>query len=1204
MNKLIYSCLFICLILFSKTNCAQTFWTETFGTGCNQASVANGAVPTGSNGAWSVANIGLNDPSANEWFVSATENGNAVNACGSGCGTNKTLHIANVSTSPNSFFCPSGDCGAAYDAGFGANDVSTDKRCESPVINCTGQTNISLSFKYMTEGDPGFDFAEVHYFDGVVWNTLSLLAPTANGICFPQGLWTAFTIALPPSANNNPNVRVGFRWVNNDDAIGTDPSIAVDDVILFKPAATLTVTTASTVCANQNIAATLTGTTLGTTSFVWATNPGGAVISGTTALGTTATINYTAAGVYTVVVVGLVGVVPTYSATQTVTVSPGPAVAVVPASQTICAGGTATLTANATTGSTYQWASGTFPAITVLGTNSVQTSSPLVNTTYTVVASIGSCTAFATASVVIGANLTITGSASPTAACPGAAVVLSALGATSYTWVAPPSSTLAGNTSSQGVNPLVATTYSVYGANGACTGSTTISVGISASISLTITSTSATTCPGQPVTLTANGAVNYTWSPGSTLSSTSGTMVNASPTVATTYVVVGDNGAGCTGTTNITIAIGSGAPSPPIASSNSVCAGFTSTISASASGATSYTFAGTGLGIPINQPSISVGPGVYTYTLSSGAGCNLVGSITIYTQSPLNISVLQPPGNFTTCIASNYPKYSQPVYLNPTGASTYVWSVYNPYTMSGSLSAIYVRPPTSTCYTVTGTTAVCSGSAVVCVTVIPQFTMSVIPKQPIMCLGDSLVLNITNIGTLSVLPITNYVWYDPLPPSISNPFDPTVTITPTTTCTYSVEIYDSRACVSLPRLVTVTVLPQPLTAVSIPTINGLATNTVCFVGNQTGPDINLVLTSSSNNPPIPGVVPTYTWIPPYQNPINPILTPSVLTGPGSVVIAALQFTPTGVLSSTAAIQTYTVISGYNGIPGCRRVDTVSIRAIDCRSVTIASVHFTTAVVNDTICSKDCVTFLNQSDTASGGPQTYEWTFFGGAPPTSTLQSPTVCYNLPSPPGGYWVRLKVCNPYAKPNGSCAMIAKNGFIKVVDVPNTTIVPPGQLQSTQYIRFGEKLTMISSGARTYVWEPNYKITSLTSPTVVVNPLMTTQYIVTGYNSKGCMSKDTVNVIVIDDCGEMYVPNAFSPNGDGVNDVLYVRGLCLETLNFMVFNRWGEKVFETTDINKGWDGTYKGEAMNTSVFVYRLEGKTYDGKGFSSKGNVTLVR
>lgn len=1195
MKRILYSCFFVLAILFSKNNLAQTFWTETFGTGCNQYQSAAGVVATASNGAWAITNTGPNDPTPNNWFISATENGNAVGACGTGCGTNRTLHVGNDIASPAAgFVCPTGDCGAAYDAGFGANDVATDKRAESPVINCTGQTGISVSFKYMTEGDPGFDFAELHYFNGAVWSTLTTLAITANtaSCAAGQGVWTAFTAALPASANNNPSVKIGFRWVNNDDLTGTDPSVAIDDIILFKPSSTLSLTTASTVCSNVGVAATISGTTAGTTAFGWGSVPAGAVFTGTTALGTTATVTYPSAGVYTVVVVGFVGASPTYTAAQSVTVSTTPTVTIAPPSQTICAGNTATLTANSTAGSTYQWATGTFPAIIPLGTSSVQTTSPASNSTYTVVTSIGSCTAFASCNVIIGAGLSITGSASPTAGCSGSPVTLTAGGATSYTWVAPPSTTLAGNGSTQNVSPTVATTYSVYGSSGSCTGSTTIQTNISSGITLTVTASSATTCPGQPVTLTASGGVNYTWSPGSSLSSTSGSPVTATPTIATTYTVVGDNGAGCTGTANITINMGSGATGSATASSYSVCAGFSSTLTApSASG---YTWTGASLGGPVNQPSIAVGPGIYSYTASNGAGCDAVGSITIYTLAPLVIGVVQ--SSPTTCIASNYPKYSHAVTFTASGASNYVWSVYVPSIVTNSLGpTISVRPPTSTQYTVTGNTSTCSGTAVVTVTVIPQFTMSVIPKQPIICLGDSIKLYVASVGTLATLPIINYVWYDPQAPSLDNPFNPTVTAYPSSTDTYSVEIYDSKACVSLPRLVTVTVLPQPITAVSLPTIGGIVTNTICYVGDRpSDPNVNIQLTATDGNPPLPGVVPTYTWIPPYYGPPNPILTANPINGsPGSVIVSAPQKLPT--------IQTYTVKSGYNGVPGCVRYDTVSVIAVDCRSVTISSVHFTTATTNDTICSRNCVTFLNQSDTASGGPQTYTWTCFGGSPATSTLQSPTICYNLP---GVYWVRLKVCNPYAKPGGSCATIAKNGFIHVVDVPNTTIVAPGNLASDQTIRFGETYTMVASGARSYIWTPDYRITSLTSPTVVVNPINTTQYIVTGYNSKGCSSSDTVNVIVINDCGEMFVPTAFSPNADGTNDVLYVRGVCLETLNFMVFNRWGEKVFETTDIKKGWDGTFKGEDMNTGVFVYRLEGKTYDGKGFSSKGNVTLIR
>lgn len=88
------------------------------------------------------------------------------------------------------------------------------------------------------------------------------------------------------------------------------------------------------------------------------------------------------------------------------------------------------------------------------------------------------------------------------------------------------------------------------------------------------------------------------------------------------------------------------------------------------------------------------------------------------------------------------------------------------------------------------------------------------------------------------------------------------------------------------------------------------------------------------------------------------------------------------------------------------------------------------------------------------------------------------------------------------------------------------------------------------------------------------------------------------------VFVPNVFSPNGDGFNDVLRVRGKGIQELQFIIFNRWGEKVFETSDLNSGWDGTQNGEPMNLSVFVYVLKGKYIDGKFFDVKGNVTLMR
>ncbi|MES2592065.1 MAG: gliding motility-associated C-terminal domain-containing protein [Bacteroidota bacterium] len=90
----------------------------------------------------------------------------------------------------------------------------------------------------------------------------------------------------------------------------------------------------------------------------------------------------------------------------------------------------------------------------------------------------------------------------------------------------------------------------------------------------------------------------------------------------------------------------------------------------------------------------------------------------------------------------------------------------------------------------------------------------------------------------------------------------------------------------------------------------------------------------------------------------------------------------------------------------------------------------------------------------------------------------------------------------------------------------------------------------------------------------------------------------------GEVYIPNVFSPNGDGHNDFLFARGKGIVEIQFTIYDRWGEKVFETTDINTGWDGTYKGEVLNLAVFVYVVKGKYKSGEEIDQKGNVTLLK
>jgi gliding motility-associated-like protein len=99
-------------------------------------------------------------------------------------------------------------------------------------------------------------------------------------------------------------------------------------------------------------------------------------------------------------------------------------------------------------------------------------------------------------------------------------------------------------------------------------------------------------------------------------------------------------------------------------------------------------------------------------------------------------------------------------------------------------------------------------------------------------------------------------------------------------------------------------------------------------------------------------------------------------------------------------------------------------------------------------------------------------------------------------------------------------------------------------------------------------------------------------------------VYALSIEDQITVYVPQIFSPNGDGLNDILYVHGNRVEYMTFIVYNRWGEKVFESNDNSVGWDGQFRGADAQGGVYVYYLEAKIIEGEVVTRKGDITLVR
>jgi gliding motility-associated-like protein len=141
-----------------------------------------------------------------------------------------------------------------------------------------------------------------------------------------------------------------------------------------------------------------------------------------------------------------------------------------------------------------------------------------------------------------------------------------------------------------------------------------------------------------------------------------------------------------------------------------------------------------------------------------------------------------------------------------------------------------------------------------------------------------------------------------------------------------------------------------------------------------------------------------------------------------------------------------------------------------------------------------------------------------------------------------------------------------------------------------------------RQYRWSPAVGLSDSTAAKPLASPTETTTYYLYVIDEFVQESYDTVTVEVI--YCDIFIPNIFSPNGDGQNDVLYVRGQGIEQLSFVVYNRWGQKVFETKDPNHGWDGTINGKPAETGVYVYHVNAVLHDGLVVSRHGDVTLVR
>ncbi|WP_165779247.1 T9SS type B sorting domain-containing protein [Brumimicrobium salinarum] len=177
--------------------------------------------------------------------------------------------------------------------------------------------------------------------------------------------------------------------------------------------------------------------------------------------------------------------------------------------------------------------------------------------------------------------------------------------------------------------------------------------------------------------------------------------------------------------------------------------------------------------------------------------------------------------------------------------------------------------------------------------------------------------------------------------------------------------------------------------------------------------------------------------------------------------------------------------------------------------------------------------------------------------------------------------------------------------IDAPIIPFVDITTLDQT--LTEGESVTIntvYTPDSSTLSWNPTENLSCSDCPDPVASPTDTMYYVLTVTSPDGCTRQDSIRFNVEDPCMRIQVPTIFSPNNDNLNDELCVIGNCIHTMQFQIFNRWGEKVFETSDINECWDGTYRGGAVNTGSYVYKLRGTRSDGSTFNYSGNVNLLR
>lgn len=839
----------------------------------------------------------------------------------------------------------------------------------------------------------------------------------------------------------------------------------------------------------------------------------------------------------------------TDSASATVPVLPSPNLAI-SGTDTICNGETALLIASGA--STYLWNTGS--------TNDSLVQVPASTTTYTVTGAIGMCADSMLATVTVNPSpvASITGD---TSICSGQNAILTATGGGTYSW------NTAATTAAITVSPMVTSTYTVHVAIGQCNDSTVFTVNVTNTPTVSV-SGNLTICSGDTTLLIASGAGSYVWSTSATNDS-----VFVNPTSATSYTVTGTAGV-CSDTESVSVAVSPG-PVATITGSNMVCAGDSVVLTAGGGGNYAWSTGATSAAITVAPSSTTS----YSVVVSAGSCADTTSASVAVNQLPtLNVSSTDvlcfgdSSGTANATVSGGSPGYM------------YQWAPLG----GTSANAAGLPAGTYSC-TVTDTLG--------CMT-----TQQVIVSEPALLtvttsFNDATCGNLNGDATATPSGGTSsysYAWS----PSGGNNSTATGLGAGIYTCT----IIDANGCTVFD---TVTIQSTP----SVTVTPGLLVDPLCG-GDSTG---IANVTASGGTPGF-----SYNWSP-YGG--NAATANNLVGGTYTCIVTdAVGCTQTQIVTLTSPVaisvnSTQQNLTCYNDSTGTAQV-TVSGGSPSytyqwlpvggsSNSATALPAGSYTCVITDANGCTETQSFiitepiaLNLLVTGTDGCGS------SAASADATVSGGTAGYSYSwSPSGG---NSATANGLSTGSYSCTVTDLNGCTVMQSVVvNSNPGPAAFVAGDTTIYIGTDATLTASGTGSYSWSPSGTLNCATCATVTASPLQTTMYCVTITDTSGCADTACATVTVDETCGQLFVPNAFSPNNDGENDELCIFGYqCVKEFHFVIYDRWGEKVFESANPEMCWNGIYRGKPLDSAVFVYKIYAVMIDETIISDSGNITLVR